>query len=96
MSSNGKLILYLINRDLVLYKDSVSPLHAVITIDPEEIKNKKVRHNISLFHKQLFKITRKNRKKKYDSIVLQDVLRLIPWPKLDHLISNQTRLTVYK
>ena len=63
MSSNGKLILYLINRDLVLYKDSVSPLHAVITIDPEEIKNKKVRHNISLFHKQLFKITRKNRKK---------------------------------
>jgi len=44
MSTNGKLSLYLINRDLVLTNDSVSPLHAVITVDPEEIKNKKVRH----------------------------------------------------
>jgi len=48
MSNNGKLSLFLINRDLVLNNDSVSCLHAVIAVDPEEIKNKKVLAQIIL------------------------------------------------
>ena len=47
MSNNGKLSLFLINRDLVLNNDSVSCLHAVIAVDPEEIKNKKVRRKVA-------------------------------------------------
>lgn len=42
MSGNGKLILYLINRDLILSRDSISTLHAVVNVDPEEIVAKKV------------------------------------------------------
>ena len=47
MSNNGKLSLFLINRDLELNNDSVSCLHAVIVVDPEEIKNKKVRRKVA-------------------------------------------------
>lgn len=42
VSTNGKLVLYLINRDLIISKESVSPLHAVVTVDAEELRNKKV------------------------------------------------------
>lgn len=44
VSTNGKLVLYLINRDLVITKGTVSPLHAVVTVEADELRNKKVRH----------------------------------------------------
>lgn len=42
MSTNGKLVLYLINRDLVISRDSVTPLHAVVTADADELRDRKV------------------------------------------------------
>ncbi len=42
VSTNGKLVLYLLNRDLIITKDTITPLHAVITADAEEVRNKKV------------------------------------------------------
>ncbi|XP_046437037.1 phosrestin-2-like [Daphnia pulex] len=42
VSTNGKLVLYLLNRDLIITKDTITPLHAVITADAEEVRNKKI------------------------------------------------------
>ncbi|XP_057368015.1 phosrestin-2-like [Daphnia carinata] len=42
VSTNGKLVLYLLNRDLIITKDTITPLHAVITVDAEEVRNKKI------------------------------------------------------
>lgn len=44
VSTNGKLTLYLINRDMVIGKESVTPLHAVLTVDDDELRNRKVIH----------------------------------------------------
>lgn len=45
VSTNGKLVLYLLNRDLIITKDTITPLHAVITVDADEVRNKKVKIN---------------------------------------------------
>ncbi|KAI9555630.1 hypothetical protein GHT06_018145 [Daphnia sinensis] len=45
VSTNGKLVLYLLNRDLIITKDTITPLHAVITVDAEEVRNKKEKND---------------------------------------------------
>lgn len=42
VSTNGKLTLYLINRDMIIDKESVTALHAVVTVDDDELRNRKV------------------------------------------------------
>lgn len=41
-SNNGKVVMFIINRDLVIGEDSITPLRGVVRIDAEEFRNKKV------------------------------------------------------
>ncbi|KAJ8680741.1 hypothetical protein QAD02_016528, partial [Eretmocerus hayati] len=47
-SQNGKLTLYLANRDLVVTAGKIDKLHGVLLIDPEFLQNKKVYGQVTL------------------------------------------------